>query len=167
MKRKASPVVTIVLSILISVSLVLLFVPYYAQDGGGVSLASYTWFPTDHAELTKSIGSAVEGHTVSDILVCTIFVPFGGLACLFLLWKFRDTLLSSALTGAWGLWALVWYAKNPALRLGGGIWTTFLLLFAAAGILSVIHAITLWNDKKGEVGTKPAADQNKRPVSSF
>jgi len=166
MKHETGTVVTIALSILICVSLVLLFVPFYAQDGGGVSLASYTWFPTEHTALSESISSSIEGHTVSDILTCTIFVPFCGLACLFLLWKFRDNLVSSVLTGVWGLWALIWFAKNPALRLGGGIWSAFIVLFAAASVLSIFYCVTLRRNHKDEAGTKLAADANKQPISS-
>jgi len=166
MKQKTNAIITIALSVLICTSLVLLFVPYYAEGGTGVSLMSYTWFPTEHTELTESIGSSVAGHTVNDILTCTILIPLCGLAGLFLLWKFRDNLVSSALTGTWSLWALIWYAKNPVLRLGGGIWTAFIVLFTVTCALSIIFALRLLLRVKGEAEAKLAVDDKKQPVSS-
>ncbi len=150
MKQTTSTAVVFILSILIVISLVLLFAPYYTHEGTGVSLLSYTWFPSEHTALAEHISSLTDGRTVNDILGCTVLIPLCGIACFFLLWNFRDNLLISSLTGIWSLWGFIWYAKNPMLRLTSGMWITFLLLFAAACAVSIVYSIMLWCNIKSD-----------------
>ncbi len=148
MKFSTSRILTITLSLLICAAMVMMFVPYYASESDGVSLAAYTWFPTDHQDLTTSISESVEGFTLNNILSATILLPLCGLACLVLLLKFHGNPIISALTSVWGLWSLIAFSGNPALRLGGSAYTVLVVLFIAIALLSAIYTALLLSRKK-------------------
>ncbi|NLC45367.1 MAG: hypothetical protein GX783_13940 [Clostridiales bacterium] len=163
--QKMNSALTVGISIIIIATLVLLFVPYYTEGGTNVSLAGYTWFPTDHQALTAEIASSVDGHSVDDILTETILIPLAGIVVLVLLSYFDYSKITSILSVVWSLWAFIWYAKDSVMKLGSQ-WSAFIVLFVAISILSIVLTYVRSHSDKEEKEAEHSSEYKNQPVTS-
>lgn len=137
---KKTTFISITLTLVFAVFVYAQWMPYFQySENQTLSLASYLAFPTNHVDTTEYISALVEGYNINTILGSGILLPLAAIALTILLWHFRDNIVVMSASGAWGIWGLIAYSTNPALRLGSSTRLLFISLFAVAFILSIVY----------------------------
>lgn len=156
MKTKLSMVITVTLTLVLLVFLFGQGLPYFEYNSGeSVSMGRYLAFPTEYPDATDAITSQIEGYNINNILLSGIVLPIAAIVLLVLLWKFKENFAVITASGAWGIWGLIGYSTNAALRLGGSTWLLYISLFIITIALSAIYIVSKINSQRESVVNKP------------
>ena len=115
----------------------LCFVPYWGQ----VSMQAYTWFPTDHKDLTKFFGTQLEDYWINgyitDLLVVFLGAQIGAVA----VFLTRRNLIAPVVTIAYGALSALAFLTNGILTLGDSTTKHLIVSIAIAGV-GVLQLVT-------------------------
>lgn len=108
-----------------------------------ISLARYVWFPLDYGVVTNHINEQLPYRfTVNDIVTAAVLFPF--LAVLLIIWllvfmlkKMRGKIVAAVIILSWGLWAVMEFLTNQALRLGGSAYTLSFVAYIAVVVVAL------------------------------
>ncbi|MDL2233299.1 hypothetical protein LJC63_06940 [Ruminococcaceae bacterium OttesenSCG-928-L11] len=161
MSKNVSRAISIGLAVLMIAFIGLQGLPYFYSEEGGVSIAGYLAFPTDHTATTAYLESQVEGYNINSIVGGCILLQIVAIALAILLLKFSGNAVVMGASGLWGLVGLVTYGFNAALGAGGGARTIYMVLFVvalAAGVCgAALSAVKL---RAGQQQNAPESSEN-------
>jgi hypothetical protein len=124
------------------------FLPYF--DCGSdepISLARYLWLEPDNAELNSYLASNIEDYNIRSIVVSGFFLPLIGTVLAIILLVYKKNIPFTVLSFFWGIWGILGYVLNDALRLGGFPFYISIVLFSLVILTSVARIVLIRPEK--------------------
>lgn len=138
-RNNKGAMVNVICAVLMAILLVLQFTPFwhYGEAGENCSIGSYVWFPNDHNDLEKWLGTQAEGHDLNSFVGMPILIlalsALGAVMCFIK----PDSGWTALFPTACGVTGMIGYLTNEALKLGVG-WIWHLLICIALLALGLV-----------------------------
>lgn len=123
--------VNIIVAVLVLVTSVMMFLPFWHYGDQSVSINSYVWMPSEHAELEKYFVEELGHKTDINQIVrmpALMFLP-GWIGVVLCLVK-RNNAWHMICTLPFGILGVISFLSCDALRIGSAWWLMMILCFA-------------------------------------
>lgn len=150
-KENKSKLIMGIMIAVLAVFIVCQWLPYYSNGNGEmISLASYFAFPLNHPDVTDVIAAQIPGYTINQILSTGLVIPIVAVILLILVIAFKANPIVIGACGLLGLWGIIGYAGNEALRLGNGTHTLYIVLSCMILAAAVVYFVDMLVNRKKE-----------------